>query len=317
MKRSFPWLALLAAALCAGNVCAQAYPSRVVRLVVPSNPGGATDVNARLVAPKLGEQFGHNVLVENRTDATAFESVARAAPDGYTLIAVFDNFTTNPYLYKHAGYDPVRDFTPIAMLTRSAQVVVVTPGLGVRQLDAFVKLARAKGDTLNCATAGPGTSSRLTAELFKAAAGINPTFVHYKGGNPAMTALLGAQVDMMIVTIGTVLPHLNAGKLVPLAVTSSGRHPILTELPTVASYYPGFETQSWVGILGPAGLPKDIVARLNAALATALAAEDVRKRLQGLAYEIVAGTPDAFADWIRVDAARWGRIIRERNITLE
>ncbi len=311
MRRSGPWLALLAVALCAGNACAQAYPSKLVRLVVPSNPGGATDVNARLVAPKLAEQFGHNVLVENRTDATAFENVARAAPDGYTLIAVFDNFTTNPYLYKHAGYDPVRDFTPVAMLTRSAQVVVVTPGLGVRRLDAFVKLAQAKGDALNCATAGPGTSSRLTAELFKAVAGINPTFVHYKGGNPAMTALLGAQVDMMIVTIGTVLPHLTAGKLVPLAVTSAGRHPILTELPTVASFYP------WVGILGPAGLPNEIVARLNAALATALANEDVRKRLQGLAYEIVAGAPEAFADWIRVDAARWSKIIRERNITLE
>lgn len=317
MQRMIRYAVWVLMAMLASNAAAQTYPLKIIRLVVPTSPGGAIDVNARLVAPKMAEQFGHNVLVDNRVGPVGFETVARATPDGYTLIAVFDNFTTNPYLYKPQIYDPIRDFTAVAMLVKSSQVIVVSPALNVRRLEDLVKIAQARGNALNCATAGPGTSSRLAMELFKTAAGIDPTFVHYKGGNPAMTALLGGQVDMMIVTIGTVLPHIKSGKLVPLAVTSAGPHPMLPELPTVASSYPGFETQSWVGILGPAGLPKEIVVRLNAAIATALAQEDVRKRLHGLAYEIVASSPETFADWVKSDAARWSKVIRERRITLE
>jgi tripartite-type tricarboxylate transporter receptor subunit TctC len=181
-------------------------------------------------------------------------------------------FHDNPYLYKAQTYDPVRDFTPVAMLVKSAQVVVVPPTLNVRKLDELVKLAQAKGDALNCATAGPGTSSRLAMELFKTTAGIDPTFIHYKGGNPAMTALLGGQVDMMMVTIGTVLPHLNSGKLVPLAVTSAGRHPFarVADLPRTTPASNPAGSVFWVG-----GLPKEML-RSNA-IATALAQEDAKR----------------------------------------
>jgi tripartite-type tricarboxylate transporter receptor subunit TctC len=298
----------------------QPYPEKPVHLVVPSSPGGAIDVVARLVAPHLAEALGEPFVVENRIGAfgtLGSEAVARSAPDGYTLLATFDSFTSNPYLFKSVTASPVRDFAPVSQVVRSAQVLVVHPQTGVRTLEDFIRVARAKGPALNYATAGPGTSSRLTVELVKTLTGIDPTAVHYKGGNPAMAGLLGGQVEMMIVTMGTVIEHLRAGKLVPLAVTSVKRRPQLPDVPAFAESYPGFESQSWVGILAPAGTPRTIVARLGEEIRKALAVGPSREKLESFGYEIVAGSPEEFGEVIRAESARWEKVIRERGITVD
>jgi tripartite-type tricarboxylate transporter receptor subunit TctC len=310
-----------ALALClAGPLWAQNYPAKPVRVIVPTSPGGATDVVARLVASKLGETLGQAFVVENRIGAfgtLGTDAVAKSAPDGYTLLAAFDSFTSNPYLFKSATARPVEDFAPIALLVRSPQVLVVHPQLGVKRFEDFVRVARAKGTQLNYGTAGPGTSSRLTVELVKAIAGIDPTAVHYKGGNPAMAGLLGGQVDMMIVTMGTAIEHLRAGKLIPLAVTSAKRSPNLPDVPAFAEFYPGFEAQSWVGLLAPAGTPREIVARLNGETRAAISARGSREKLEALGYEIVGSTPEEFSELIRTESAKWERVIRERGITID
>lgn len=289
-------------------------------MVVPFPPGGATDIVARLVAAGLSESLGQNIVVENRVGAGGVigtDAVAKAAPDGYTLLAVFDNFSSNPYLFKNVGSDPVRDFSPIALLVRSPQIVVVPAGSGIKRLDELVKRAKERGNAHNYAPAGAGTSSHLAMELFKTTAGIDPTAVHYKGANPAMTALYGGQVDMMIVTLGIGLPGVKSGKMNALAVTSPGRSRLLPEVPPVGDTYTGFETQSWVGIVGPAGMPADILATLNANIAKALEKPELRERLESQGYEVVGGRPEALGDLVRRETARWGRLIRERGITIE
>jgi tripartite-type tricarboxylate transporter receptor subunit TctC len=319
VKKSALAASFLAALCAAAGAAAQTYPAKPIRMIVPANPGGATDIVARMLAPKLGEALGQPVLIDNRGGAggtIGTEAVARAAPDGYTLLAIFDNFTTNPYLFKGLSYDPLKDFAPISLVVKSALLVVVAPQLGIARFEDLVRIAKAKGSALNYASAGPGSSSRLAVELLKLAAGINPTAIHYKGGSPALAALLGGQVDMMMVTIGVGLPHVKGGKLTALAVSSAGRSSLLPELPALGELYPGFEAQSWVGVLGPAGMPREIVARLNAEILGALAT-DVKQRLQSQGYEVLGSTPEAFGEWLRADSARWGRVIREQRITLD
>jgi tripartite-type tricarboxylate transporter receptor subunit TctC len=248
VKNSVLAASLLVSLCAAAGAAAQTYPAKPIRVIVPSNPGGATDVVARMLAPKLGETLGQPILIDNRAGAggtIGTEAVAKAAPDGYTLLAVFDNFTTNPHLFKGLGYDPLRDFAPVALVVKSAQLVVVPPQLGIARFEDLVRVAKAKRTALNYASAGPGSSSRLAVELLKLAADIDPTAIHYKGGSPALAALLGGQVDMMIVTLGVGLPHVKSGKLTALAVTSAARSHLLPELPAVGELYPGFEAQSW------------------------------------------------------------------------
>jgi len=313
-------LAFLALVLLVQPVAAQTYPSHPIHVMVPNTPGGATDVAARLTAPKLAELLGQPVVVENRVGAggvIATNQVAIAAPDGYTLIMVFDSFVTNPYLFKGVKYDAVRDFAPVTLVVRSPQVLVVHPDLGVRTLRDFVALARKQGTSLNFGTAGAGTSSRLSMELFKSITGLEPTTVNYKGGGALMKDLLGGQVKATIVTLGVAYANIKAGRLIPLAVTSSTRSALLPDVPTVAESYPGFEAHSWLGLLAPTATPSPVVERLNEAMVKVLSAPDVRGKFENLGYEMAADTPEAFAAWIQQESARWGRLIRERHITLE
>ncbi len=315
----FPLLAI-ALGLLSECVAAQSYPSKPIRMMVPNTAGGATDVAARLTGPKLSELLGQPVVVENRVAAggvVATNQVAQAAPDGYTLIMVFDSFVSNVYLFNDVKYDPVRDFAPVVLVVKSPQVLVAHPGLGVHTLRDFIALARSRGPALNFGTAGPGTSSRLSMELFKVTTGLDPTAVHYKGGGALMNDLLGGQVKVTILTLGVPYAAIKAGRLVPLAVTSARRTPLLPDVPTVAETYPGFEAQSWLGLLAPAATPRPIVDRLHAAMAKALSEPDVREKFESQGYEMVASTPEAFAAWIRDENARWGKLIRERHITLE
>ncbi len=297
-----------------------AYPSKPLKLVVPFPPGGATDVVARIVATGLSERLGQPIVIDNRVGAGGVmgtDAAAKSAPDGYTLLAVFDNFTTNPFLFKNVESDPVRDFAPIAQLVRSYQLLVVPPSLGVKRLDEFVALAKTRGNAINYATAGAGTSSHLAMELFKVTAGIDPTAIHFKGGNPAMTAIVGSQVDVMMVTTGTAMPHVRAGKLLALAVSSARPVAALADLPQIAQTFPGFQTQSWAGFVAPAGTPSEIIARLNHETLATLANADVAQKLQVQGYEVVGSSPEVLAELIRTETVRWGTLIRDRKITLE
>jgi tripartite-type tricarboxylate transporter receptor subunit TctC len=310
--------AMLAAASAA--MAQSAYPSKPLHMLVPFAPGGVSDIVARLVSPKLGEALGQSVLVENRVGAggvIATELAARSAPDGYTLLTAFDNFAANPYLYKEAKYDPVKDFAPLALVVRSRLALLVHPKLGVKTLDEFVRLAKSRGTGMSYATAGGGTSSHLVAEMFKLTAGIQPIPVHYKGGAPALNDLLGGQVDLMIATMSIALQQARAGKLVAVAVTSSTRTPLLPGVPAINETYPGFEAQSWVGFVAPAGTPRDIVQRLNGEMNKVVTSPDVRAKLEALGFEIAEGSPEVFGDWIRAESARWGKVIREAKITVE
>ena len=296
------------------------YPAKPLRMLVPFAPGGVSDIVARVVSPKLGDALGQSVLVENRVGAggvIATELVAKSAPDGYTLLTAFDNFAANPYLYKEAKYDPVRDFAPLALAVRSRLALVANPKLGVKTLDEFVRLAKAKGTGMSYATAGGGTSSHLVAEMFKLTAGIQPVAVHYKGGAPAMNDLLGGQVDMMIATMSIALQQVRAGKLVAIAVTSGTRTPLLPGIPAINETYAGFEAQSWVGFVAPAGTPRDVVQRLNVEINKVVVSPDSRAKLEGLGFEIAEGSPEVFGEWIRAESSRWGRVIREAKITVE
>lgn len=310
----------LVVSIWAALALAQGYPNRAIRLVVPNSPGGVIDILARLIAPKFSEGLGQPVVVENRVGAGGVigaEIVAKSDPDGYTLLAAFDSFTVNPFLFKDVSYDVARDFTPVALLVRSPLVLVATPRLGVTRFPDFVQLAKIRGSALNAATAGPGTPSRLALELLSSAIGIDPTLVHYKGGGPAIVDVLGAQVDVMMPTLPSAASYIKSGKLVALAVTSDKRHPLAPEVPTVAEYYPGFQAHNWVGIVAPAGVRREIVMRLNAELLKTVKLPDVRESLASRGYDVVGSTPEAFAAWMRAETESWGRVVRERRITLD
>ena len=310
LPRSFIVMSLLAAAPSA--MAQAAYPAKPLRLLVPFAPGGVSDIVARVVSPRLADALGQSVLVENRVGAggvIATELAAKSAPDGYTILTAFDNFAANPYLYKEAKYDPVKDFTPLALAVRSRLALVVNAKMGVTTLDEFVRAAKSKGTSMSYATAGGGTSSHLIAEMFKLTTGITPLAVHYKGGAPAMNDLLGGQVDMMIATMSIALQQVRAGKLTALAVTSGTRTPLMPGVPAINETYPGFEAQSWVGFVAPAATPRDIVVRLNGEINKATAAADVRGKLEALGFDLAVGSPDVFGEWIAAESARWAKVI--------
>jgi tripartite-type tricarboxylate transporter receptor subunit TctC len=321
LTRSLSAVLLGSALACAMSpLAAQDYPSKPIRLIVPNTPGGALDVVARMTQPRMQEALGQPIVIDYRVAAggvVGTNQVAQAPGDGYTLLLIFDSFATNPYLYKDVQYDPVKDFAPISLYVTGTQVVVANAGAGVKNFAELMQLAKSKGAALDIGTAGPGTSSRFSIELFKQTTGIDSTLVHYKGGAPLVTAVMGGQVPWTIITLGAVSAALKSGKLIPVAVTSAKRSKLLPDLPTVAETYPGFEAQSWTGLLAPAATPRPIIDRLNAAVVKTIAAPDVRERLEGLAYEPIASTPEAFAAWIRNESSKWGRVIKERRITLE
>jgi tripartite-type tricarboxylate transporter receptor subunit TctC len=317
-------LAMLLTFICVLPLGAQDYPVRPIRLIVPIPPGGALDTTARIVVPRFSEAIGQPVVIENRVAAGGVMGTmqaAQAAPDGYTLLMIFDSFATNPSLYKAAQYDPVKDFFPIMLISRSPQVLLLHPDVPARSMKEFLSLVRSAGTKngagMDFATAGPGTSSRFSLELFKQVAQVDLTAVHYKGGAPAMTDLLGGQVKGMIVQVSLAIPHLKRGKLIAVAVSSAKRTPLLADVPPISDTFPGFEAQGWTGILAPAATPRSIVNKLNAALKTALAQPDVMERLEAQGSEVVGSTPEVFGTWIRGEAEKWSRIIRDLKLTLD
>ena len=314
-------LALCIALPSLGEAQAQGYPARPVRIVVPASPGGASDIAARIIAAPLTELLGQPFVVENRVASGGIvgtQQVAEAAPDGHLLLVTFDTFAVNPFVFKNLRWDPLRDFAPVMQLCRYPQVLVVHPSLGVKSVKQFVALARQKGAELNYGSAGPASSSRLAYELFKDAAGIETVPIHYRGGGPAMQDLISGQVQVMLIQGGgAIQQHVKAGKLIALAVSSAERSKFYSELPTIAETYPGFESESWVAMFAPAATPRAIVDRLHSTLVKLLSEPHVRERFEAQSCDIVAGTPEALAQLVRAEQSKWGRIIRDRNITVE
>src|SRR4030088_720616 len=272
-------LALLAAML-AFQSAAQDYPSKPVHVFVPSSPGGASDVAARLVAPKLAEALGQPFIVENRVASGGIVGTAQLAKspaDGYTVMITFDTFASNPRVYKELLYDVVKDFAPIMLMVRYPQILVVHPSLKVKTVPEFVAYAKANSAKLNygSARAAPPPPSRPAFELFKDAAGIQIEAVHYKGGGPAINDLVAGTVQVMLIQAGGAIgQNVKSGKLVGLATSGRERSPQFPDLPTIADFSPGFETTSWVGAIAPSGTPRAVVEKLNGALAKVLSSPD-------------------------------------------
>ena len=312
-------LVVLVAATQSAPLHAQDYPVRPIRMMVPNPPGGVTDVLVRLVAPRMSEALGQPIVIENLPGAGGVPGTnlaAKATPDGHTLAAVFDSFATNPFLYNNVQYDPLKDFVPISLMARQPQVLVVSSKVPVKSVAELTRFAKGAGG-MTFAVPGLATSSRFSAELLKTTFGIDITIVPYKGGAAAITDVMGGQVQAMIASIGLVLPQLQGGRLTALAVSSAKRPPQLPPVPTIAETHPGFEAQSWSGMVAPARTPRAIVDRLNSVLVKALAAPDVREKMEALGTELVGSTPAQFGEWLKVETTRWGRIIREQKITLE
>jgi tripartite-type tricarboxylate transporter receptor subunit TctC len=313
--------ALVLLAALSSPLLAQDYPSKPVHVFVPASPGGASDIAARLVSPKLAEVLGQPFVVENRVASGGIvgtAQLAKAPADGYAIMMTFDTFASNPHLYKDLPYDVVKDFAPIMLVVRYPQILVVHPSLGVKTVPEFVAYAKENAGKLNYGSAGPASSSRLAFELFKDAAGIQVDAVHYKGGGPAINDLVAGTVQVMLIQAGGAIgQNVKAGKLVGLATSGRQRSPHFPDLPTIGDFYPGFETTSWVGAIAPAGTPPAIVDKLNGTLAKILSTPDMKTRFDLQSAEIVASTPDQFGEFIKSESAKWGKVIREKGIRID
>ncbi|MDN4591123.1 MFS transporter [Xenophilus aerolatus] len=315
-RRFFAFALSLAVATAALPALAQtaAWPAKPIRLVVGYAAGGATDVVARLVAVKMGEQLGQPVMVDNRAGANSnlgAEIVARSAPDGYTLYVYTIANTINATLYPKLGYDPVKDFELVGLMAKIPNILVVNPKLPIQSPADYVRHAKASKDGISFASSGAGSSIHLSGEMFKMQSGANMLHVPYKGSAPAITDLIGGQVDSMFDNTPSALPHVQAGKLRAIAITSAQRSPLLPDVPTLAeSGYAGFDVQSWFALAAPSGTPRAVVDRLNAALGKALAAPDVRQRLQDLAATPAGGTPEQARSFAASELKRWREVVK-------
>ena len=317
------WVAVGCGALALSSALAQStYPSKPVRLVVPFPAGGTTDILARAAAQKLSEAWGQQVIVDNRPGAAGnigSELVAKAAPDGYTLLmGTVGTHAINASLYAKMPYDHVKDFAPVILVAGVPNVLVVNPAVPANSVAELIAYGKANPNKLNFASSGSGTSIHLSGELFKVLTGVQMTHVPYKGSAPALTDLLGGQVQLMFDNLPSSLAFIKAGKLRALAVTSTTRAPALPDVPTIAeSGVPGFEASSWFGILAPAGTPHDVIAKINADVARWLASPDAKEKLAAQGANIAAGSPEDFAKHIQAETAKWARVVKESGAKVD
>jgi tripartite-type tricarboxylate transporter receptor subunit TctC len=314
-------LALLFAALTAATQ-AQTFPSKPIRLICPFPPGGAVDIASRAIAAEMSKTLGQPVTVENRPGAggnIGGAEVARAAPDGYTMLMTTSGIQAiNPVLYPKMQYDPNKDLTPIAALVSLSNVLVVNPAVKASSVGDLVALARAQPGKMTFASSGSGTSIHMSAELFKQLTKIDIVHVPYKGSAPALTDLIGGQVNLMFDNIPSALPHIKAGRLNALATTGARRDPTLPDLPTVAEAgVKGYESGVWFGLAAPAGTPKEVVARLADEAVKATKSPDYVKRMTEVGYVIVGVGPDQMAEMIRAEINRWGPVVKSSGATAD
>ena len=320
------WLArtltLLSTLLCCAAYAAEKYPAKPVRFVITFPAGGPTDVVVRLIGQRLTDAWGQPMIIDNRGGAGGIvgtEIVAKAAPDGYSfLVGTAGGMTINPALQPKLPYDPFRDFTPVGMLVNNPQILVAHPSVAARNVKELVALAKAKPGQLNFASAGTGTATHLGLELLKLTAGIDAVHVPYKGGAPAVTDLIAGQVQLLWVSIPSVLPHVKANRLRALAVSTAKRSASAPDVPTVAeSGYAGFEYSNWNALFAPAKTSPAIVRTVNAAVVKALNEPDVAQKLSSQGADPAPGTPDELARYMRVDHERWKKVIRSAGIKPE
>ena len=305
------WLALPAQAQ------STAYPARPVKFIVPITPGGSNDVVARVIAQKLTEQWGQAVTVDNRPGAgmnLGADLVAKSAPDGYTWLLGANNiFVTNPHVGK-TPFDVFKDFTPISQVALVPFVLVVHPSVPAKNVAELVAYAKANPDELNYGSSGNGSPQQLASEMLNHAAGIQMQHVPYKGAVPAITDLLGGRIQVFIGAINSLLPHIKEGKLRLIAGAGGKRFAAFPDVPAIAETVPGVALDVWLGVFMPAGVPKDMVAKVNADIARVLQLPDVKANLNGQGIEAAPSSPEALAATIKDDYARWGKVIREANI---
>jgi tripartite-type tricarboxylate transporter receptor subunit TctC len=321
MKRFVAVAMGLAAFVVAQIASPQSYPAKPIRVVVPFPPGGAADTLIRPLAPKLSELLTQQIVADARPGANgniAAEIVARAPADGYTLLFANSSLPISMTLYDKLAFDAVKDFTPISLVALTPSVLVVHPSLPVRSIKELIALAKKQPGKLNYASGGVGNTMHLAAALLDTMAGTRMTHVPYKGAGPAIVDVIGGQCDMVFVNIAPVLGHIRAGKVIPIAVTSARRSAVLPEVPTVAeSGMPGYESTTWYGFLGPAGLPQEVVAKINSAIIAAVGTKEMRDRYVALGSEPETSTPEAFAAYLRNDISAWAKVVKAAGAKAE
>jgi tripartite-type tricarboxylate transporter receptor subunit TctC len=304
-----------------GQTQTDVYPSRPVRVIVGLAPGGATDIQTRLIAQKLSDRLGRAFIVENRTGAggtVAYGYVAKSSPDGYTLLGVASGYSITPAVFSHLTYDPVKDFAPISLAIEAPILLLVHPAVPAKSVKELIALARARPDSLNFGSAGHGTSNHMAMELFKSMAGIRLVHVPYKGTGQALSDLVAGQIPVLFGNILSCLPYVKAGRLRALAVSSSKRSAALPQLPTVAEGgVPGYVTTTWHGWLAPAGTPPPIVQRLSAEIARVVKSPDIVDKMSGDGGEAVGSTPEQFTTHLVAEIARWRKVVRQTGVRVE
>jgi tripartite-type tricarboxylate transporter receptor subunit TctC len=321
-RKAFAFLASagLVAAF-AGSAAAQSYPSRNVTAIIPFAAGNANDITARIVFEQLQKQLGQPIVIESKPGAGGTIGVgqaARATPDGYTVLFHSATFSASYVTHKSLPYDTLNDFTAVSAVSISPSVLVASPKKGYKTAAELIAAAKAKPGELNFASSGNGTSIHLSGELFKAMTGTDIVHVPYKGSGPAVTDLLGGQVQMMFDNMPSSLPHVKAGKLRALGVTSAKRSPALPEVSTIAEAgVPGYDATSWFGILAPAGTPEPVVTRLQGAIVQALGEPEMRQRMADLGAEPVGDTPAEFGQFITAELAKWAKVVNDAGVKLE
>jgi len=306
----------------AGLACAQSYPVRPIRIIVPFPPGGGNDTVARAIAQEASPGLGQSIVVDNRPGAGGIigaQEAARAAPDGYTLfLGGVGSHAVNPNLHSKLPYDPIKDFAPITLVASAPSVLVVHPSVPARTIAEFAAYARANPGKLNYASNGNGSSSHMAAVLYETNAGVKMTHVPYKGFGPALTDLMSGRIELMFNSIVAILPHIQSGKLRALAVTSRTRSSLLPEVPTIAEAgWPQYEAGSWYGILAPGGTPPAVIERLHSEIVKSLKTAEVQKRLAGEGAEIIGSTPGEFAAHIKGELSRMREAVKASGIHVE
>jgi tripartite-type tricarboxylate transporter receptor subunit TctC len=311
--------ALIPALLIACSAHAQNWPNKPIRLLVGFSPGGASDITTRIIGQRLSEALGQPVVIDNRAGASgaiAARIVKDAAPDGHTLLSGATSILAiNPALSSNLGYDPVRDFAPVSQTVSMAQILVAHPSVKATNLRELISLAKARPGELNYSSSGSGSSSHLAVELLKVMTGINLVHVPFKGSGQSMPALLAGQVQLIFDPLPTSAPQVKSGKLRGLAVSTAKRSPAMPDIPTAAeSGVPGFESSMWYGVLVPAATPRGVVQRLNKSINDALRSVELRERFAALGADAVGSTATGFGEYIGVEVAKWGKVIRAAGI---
>jgi tripartite-type tricarboxylate transporter receptor subunit TctC len=298
---------------------AQSFPNKPIRLVIPFAPGGVVDLTARQIGPKLSEAIGQPVLIENRSGAggtLAADHVAKSAPDGHTLLFAFDSHAVNPHIYKsELRYDTFKDFAPVTFVGSIPLLLATSPGYAAQDIPAFLNLARNKPGSVSYASVGAGSSGHLAAEQLKLLAKVDMLHVPFKGGAPALAALMGEQVQLIVFAAGAGVPLVRGGKIKPLAVSGKQRSSALPNVPTMAEAgYPQLDSGAWMGLLAPAGTPAAVIARLNAEVAKVLKDPELIKKLADQAVELSSSTPEQFGTLVRSEHDKWGKVIRDAKL---